>query len=102
MAKIKSGATVRVHERFKEGDKERSGTFEGLVLARKHGTEAGATFTVRGTVAGVGVEKVYPIHSPRIAKVDVISSPKKVKRSKLYYIRDLSKKETRAQIGLSK
>jgi len=102
MQKIKPGATVRIHERFKEGDKERSGTFEGLVLARKHGSEPGATFTVRGTVAGVGVEKVYPIHSPRIAKVDILSTPKKIKRSKLYYIRGLSKKETRQQIGISK
>ena len=101
MSKIKPGATVRVHERFKEGDKERAGIFEGLVLARKHGSEPGATFTVRSTVAGIGVEKVYPIHSPRIAKVDILSSPKKVKRAKLYYIRNLSKKETRQKVGLS-
>lgn len=100
MKNIKSGATVKVHERVKEGDKERVSSFEGLVLARKHGSEPGATFTVRGTVAGVGVEKVYPLHSPRISKVDILSSPKKVSRSKLYYIRDLSKKATRAKIGL--
>ncbi len=99
LKQIKSGATVRVWERVKEGDKERESSFNGLVLARKHGSQAGATFTVRGTVAGVGVEKVYPIHSPRIAKVDIISSPKKVSRSKLYYIRNLSKKETRQKVG---
>lgn len=101
LKKIKSGARVKVHERFKEGEKERVSIFEGLVLARKHGSEPGATFTVRGEVAGVGVEKVYPIHSPRISKVDVISSPRKVSRSKLYYIRNLSKKETKQKTGLS-
>lgn len=98
MIKIKPGARVRVRERIKEGDKERLTSFEGLVLARKHGSEPGATFTVRGEVAGVGVEKIYPIHSPKIAKVDVLSSPKKVSRAKLYYIRGLSKKETRRKL----
>lgn len=102
MKKIKPGARVRVRERVKDGDKERLTSFEGLVLARKHGSEPGATFTVRGEVAGVGVEKIYPIHSPKIAKVDVLSSPKKVSRAKLYYIRDLSKKETKQKMGLSK
>ncbi len=99
MKKIKSGAMVRVRERIKDGDKERLASFEGLVLARKHGSEPGATFTVRGEVAGVGVEKIYPIHSPKIARVDILSSPRKVSRSKLYYIRDLSKKQTRQKLG---
>lgn len=99
LSKIKSGATVRVWEKIKEGDKERVSKFEGLVLARKHGSEKGATFTVRSTVAGVGVEKVYPIHSPRIDKVEILNSPRKVKRSKLYYIRGLSKRETRQKLG---
>lgn len=99
---IKPGAIVRVTERVKEGDKERESNFEGLVLARKHGSEAGATFMVRGTVAGVGMEKVYPINSPCISKVTIISSPKKVHRAKLYYIRDLSAKEIRQKIGLTK
>lgn len=98
-AKIKSGATVRVWEKIKEGDKERISKFEGLVLARKHGNEPGATFTVRATVAGVGVEKVYPIHSPRVDKVEVLNSPRKVSRSKLYYVRRLSKRETRQKLG---
>ena len=99
LPKIKSGATVRVWEKIKEGDKERVSKFEGLVLARKHGSEKGATFTVRSTVAGVGVEKVYPIYSPRIDKVEILNSPKKVKRSKLYYVRTLSKRETRQKLG---
>lgn len=102
LEKIKSGATVRVWERIKEGEKERLSKFEGLVLARKHGSENGATFTVRATIAGVGVEKVYPIYSPRISKVDIVNSPRKIHRSKLYYIRNLSKKETRQKIGTSK
>ena len=99
LPKIKSGATVRVWEKIKEGDKERISKFEGLVLARKHGSEKGATFTVRATVSGVGVEKVYPIYSPRIDKVEIINSPRKVSRSKLYYIRELSKRETRQKLG---
>lgn len=101
MNQIKPGATVRVVERVKEGDKERESSFEGLVLARKHGSQAGSTFTVRGTVAGVGVEKVYPMHSPVIARVIVISSPKKVHRAKLYYVRDLSKKAIRQKVGMA-
>ncbi len=99
LAKIKSGATVRVWEKVKEGDKDRVSRFEGLVLARKHGSEPGATFTVRTTVAGIGVEKVFPVHSPRIDRVEVLSSPRKVSRSKLYYIRDLSKRATRQKLG---
>jgi len=99
LSKIKSGATVKVYEKVKEGDKERLAKFSGLVLARKHGSEPGATFTVRTTVAGVGVEKVYPVHSPLIEKVEVVNSPRKVSRAKLYYIRSLSRKETRQKVG---
>ena len=95
LEKIKSGATIKVHEKIKEGDKERISIFEGLVIARKHGKEVGATMTVRATIAGVGVEKIYPIHSPNIAKIEIVSSPKKVRRSKLYYVRNLSKREVR-------
>ena len=96
--KIKSGAKVRVWERIKEGDKERQGAFSGIVIARKHGNEPGATFTVRATLSDVGVEKIYPIHSPMIAKVDILSSPKKVHRSKLYYLREFSTKKTRERL----
>ena len=99
--KIKAGATVKVLEKVKEGDKERITQFQGLVIARKHGSEIGATFTVRATVAGVGVEKIFPLHSPQIEKVEIISSPKKVFRSKLYYIRHLSRKQTRQKVGTS-
>lgn len=99
LEKLKPGAIVRVREKIKEGDKERVSKFEGLVLARKHGSEKGATFTIRATVLGVGVEKVYPIWSPRIEKVEIVSSPKKIGRAKLYYVRDLSKKEIRRKLG---
>lgn len=83
---------MRVHER--------SGAFQGVVLARKRGREAGATFTVRASIAGVGVEKVYPVHSPTISRVEILNSPRKVSRAKLYYLRDLSKKRIRQKIGL--
>lgn len=102
LVKIKSGATVRVYEKVKEGDKERVAQFGGLVLARKHGSEPGATFTVRTTIAGVGVEKIFPIHSPKIEKVVILNSPKKVSRSKLYYLRDLSASEIRKKVGALK
>src|SRR5512143_2065721 len=100
--KIKPGATVRVFESFKEGDKERSMRFEGLVLARKHGSEPGASFTVRATIAGVGVEKTFPIYSPALSKIEIISSPVKVGRSKLYYIRDISRKAIRRKMMIEK
>lgn len=99
-AKIKPGATVRVSERVVEGDKARTSHFEGIVLARKHGSEPGASFTVRATVAGVGVEKVFPLHSPVIERVEIVSSPRKVSRAKLYYIRGLSRKDTRQKLAI--
>lgn len=91
LKQIKSGATIAVQDKF--------GVFKGIVIARKHGKEAGATFTVRATVGGVGVEKVYPIHSPGIVKVNILNSPKKIRRSKLYFLRNLSKKKIRQKIG---
>jgi large subunit ribosomal protein L19 len=100
LEKIKPGAKVRVWEIVKEKGKERQSPFEGIVIARKHGKEKGATFTVRALMQEVGVEKIYPIYSPTIAKVDIISSPKKVKRAKLYYIRNISKKKIREKLNL--
>jgi large subunit ribosomal protein L19 len=75
--------------------------FAGLVLARKHGSEPGATFTVRTTLAGVGVEKVFPIHSPSIIKIEVTSSPRKVHRSKLYFVRKISAAKIRQKLDVS-
>lgn len=101
LPKIKAGATVRVWETVKEGNKTRESRFEGVVIARKHGTEAGASFTVRATLAGEGVEKLYPINTPSITKVEVLSSPKKVSRSKIYYIRDISRKQLRRKTAVT-
>lgn len=101
MDQIKSGAHVAVTERIREKDKERTSVFKGIVLARKHGFQKGATFTVRSIVGGVGVEKVYPLNSPNIASVKIISTPKKVGRSKLYYVRSVSKKKSRQKIGVA-
>ena len=93
MKQIKPGAKVRVWDTV--------GRFEGLVIARKHGKEAGATFTVRGVVAGVGVEKVYPVHMPTISKIEIVSSPNKIHRAKLYWVRDASSKKIRQKVGVS-
>ena len=79
---LHAGDTVRVWQKIKEKDKVRLQAFEGLVLARKHGTEAGATFTVRKVMDGVGVEKIYPLYSPMIYKIDMIRRSK-VRRAKL-------------------
>ncbi len=98
LVKIKSGARVKIWEKIKEGDKTRETPFEGIVIARKHGREAGATFTVRTTLQEVGVEKVYPIHSPNISRIKILSSPKKVRRAKLYYLRGLSPKRIREKL----
>lgn len=98
---IKPGASIKVWEKIKEGGKERLSRFQGIVIARKHGKETGATFTVRSTVSGVGVEKIYPFYSPMISKVEIMSAPKKVRRAKLYFVRDLSKKKSREKIGVA-
>ena len=83
---IEIGSTVRVHIKIKEGSKERIQIFEGTVIAKKHGGIA-ETFTVRRVAHGVGIERVFPIHSPAVASVEVIRSGK-VRRAKLYYLRD--------------
>lgn len=91
---IKSGDTVRVWQKVKEKDGFRLQAFEGLVLAVKHGSEAGATFTVRKVSSGVGVEKVFPLYSPMIDKIEIVKRSR-VRRSKLYYIRDKVSRETK-------
>ncbi|MBI4993706.1 50S ribosomal protein L19 [Candidatus Wolfebacteria bacterium] len=101
LSKIKSGAVVRVSEKIKEGDKERTSNFKGVVICRKHGSQSGATFTVRSMFGDISVEKIYPINSPIISKVEIISSPKKVHKSKLYFLRNISKKVSRQKIGVT-
>ena len=83
---IRPGDTIKVYQKIKEGDKERIQIFEGLVIARKHGKGISATITVRKTVEGIGVERIFPVHSPSIEKIEVVKSGK-VRRSKLYYLR---------------
>ncbi len=95
---IRPGDTVKVHQRIKEiaksakrskkqEEKERIQVFEGVVLAQKHGGGISGTFTVRKIIDGIGVEKTFPLHSPNIQKIEVVSRAK-VKRAKLYYLRD--------------
>ena len=90
---IRIGDTIRVHNKIKEGNRERIQMFEGTVIA-KRGGGISETFTVRRVAYGVGVEKTFPLHSPNVAKVDVIRSGK-VRRAKLYYLRGKSGKEAK-------
>lgn len=83
---IRPGMTVRVHQRLKEGDKERIQVFEGIVIARKGGRGISGTMTVRKVSEGVGVERIFPLHSPFIAKVEAVKKAQ-VRRAKLYYLR---------------
>ena len=95
---MRPGDTVRVWQKVKEKDKTRLQAFEGLVIARKHGKTPGATFTVRKIAAGVGVERIYPLHSPVIDKIDIVKRASKVRRAKLYYIREKAAKESRRKM----
>ena len=90
---LKVGDTLRVHSRIKEGDKERVQVFEG-VLIRLHNAHTASTFTVRKVSYGVGVERIFPTHSPRVEKVEVVQSGQ-VKRARLYYLRNLAGKAAR-------
>ena len=94
---IRSGDTVRVSQKIQEKGKTRIQVFEGLVLARKHGNESGATFTVRKVSNGVGVEKIFPLYSPMIDKIEIVRRSK-VRRSKLYFIREKVAREIRKQM----
>lgn len=83
---IEIGSTVRVHVKIREGERERIQMFEGTVIA-KRGSGISSTFTVRRVSYGVGVERVFPVHSPNVVAVDLVRRGK-VRRSKLYYLRD--------------
>ena len=86
LPEIHPGDTIKVYERVKEKDKIKIHPFEGVVIAKKHGEEIGATITVRAIRSGVGMEKIFPIHSPIIEKIEIIKRGK-VRRAKLYYLR---------------
>jgi large subunit ribosomal protein L19 len=90
---FRTGDTIKVHAKIKEGDKERIQVFQGFVIRKRKGT-TGATFTVRKVSYGIGVERVFPLHSPTIDKIEVISRGK-VRRGRLYYMRNLRGKAAR-------
>jgi len=94
---IKPGDTVRVHQKIVDKGKTRLQVFEGIVLARKHGDEAGATFTVRKMSQGIGVEKIFPLYTPLIEKIEIVKRAK-VRRAKLYFIREKVAREIKRQM----
>lgn len=90
---FKAGDTVKVHARIKEGEKERIQVFQGLVIRKRKG-KTGATFTVRKVSYGIGVERIFPLHSPSIDRIELITRGK-VRRGRLYYMRGLKGKAAR-------
>lgn len=96
---MRAGDTVKVWQKIQEKGKTRLQAFEGMILARKHGSEAGATFTVRRNTNGFGVEKIFPLYSPMIDKIEVLKRSQ-TRRSKLYYIRDKALKEIRKRFKM--
>ena len=93
---VKPGMVVRVHQKIKDvntkgEEKERIQVYEGLVIARKHGNEQGATITVRKISEGIGCEKIFPLYSPLVDKIELVDQ-KTVRRAKLYYTRDYKKR----------
>lgn len=94
---MKPGDTVRVWQKIKEGDKTRLQAFEGMILAIKHGKEAGGTFTVRKVIDEIGVERIFPLYSPNIDSIEIIKRAK-VRRLKLYYVRNKATKELRKHL----
>ena len=94
---LRPGWSVKIFEKIKEGEKTRTQAFEGIVIAKKHGNEAGGTITVRRTTGGYGIEKIFPIYLPSIEKVSILKKSK-VRRAKLYYLRDKSSREIRRKI----
>jgi len=91
---LRPGDTIKVHQKIKEGEKERIQIFEGIIIAKKHGKGISGMITVRKVVDGIGVERIFPIHSPAIEKIEVIGHGK-VRRSKLNYLRTAKRTKSR-------
>ena len=96
---VKTGWTVRVFQKIKDGEKTRVQAFEGMVISRKHGDTPSGTITVRRIHGGVGMEKIFPIFLPTIEKVEIVKKAK-VRSSKIYYLRDKTAKEIRKKVRL--
>jgi len=94
---FKAGDTICVWSKIQEKGKTRLQAFEGLVIARKHGSESGATFTVRKIASGVGVERIFPLYSPNVGKIEILKKSK-TRRNKLYYIRTKAVKEVKKRL----
>ena len=94
LPEVRPGDTVSVYQKIREGEKEKVQAFEGIVIARKHGKEIGATITVRRKISGIGCEKIFPLHSPTIEKLEILKRGK-VRRAKLYYLRRAKGKRAR-------
>ncbi len=94
MPDLRPGYTVKVYQKIKEGDKERIQIFEGIIIAKKHGGGIPATITVRKITDGIGIERIFPIHSPSIEKIEVVQKGK-VRRAKLYYLRTAKGKKAK-------
>lgn len=97
---IKPGMHVKIFQKIEEGDKEKTQQIEGLILSRKHHNEPGATITLRRIIDGVGVEWIIPLFSPLIQKVELIKASR-VRRAKLYYLRNKSSKQVRKKLKIA-
>ncbi len=91
LPEIRPGYTIAVYQKIKEGEKERTQKFEGIVISRRGGNGLSSTITVRKISEGIGVEKIFPLHSPTISKIEVLKQSR-VRRAKLYYLKGFKKK----------
>ncbi len=96
LPEINVGDMIKIWQKIKEEKKERVTPFEGIVIAKKHGKGISATITIKGNVKGYGVEKIFPIHSPTISKIEILAHHK-TRRAKLYYLRTAKGKRARLQ-----
>jgi len=94
---MRPGDTIRVYEKLPGEKRKKSQVFEGILIAKKHGKGINATFTVRAILEGVGVEKIYPLHSPLIEKIEIVKRGK-ARRAKLYYLREKSERKVKKKL----